>query len=153
MPNFRFLVRTETLKRAPPMLWHRKKLTNLEQCQMSRKFISSYWVDAFRAILEFFCVQMSNGDALDFKFQFRLKTLKMGLPMLWPRKKLPNLKQCRRSRKFTSRYWVVSFRVMLEYFCLQLSNGDALHFAFQFQPKTLKRRPQLLWPRKKLPNL
>ena len=29
---------------------------------------------------------------------------------------LPNLKQCRRSRKFTFNFWVVSFRVLLEFF-------------------------------------
>ena len=36
--------------------------------------------------------------------------------MLWSQKKLSNLEQRRRPRKFTSSYWVVSSRVVLEYF-------------------------------------
>ena len=36
------------------MLWPRKKLPNLEQCQMSQNFTSSYLVVSFRAIVEVF---------------------------------------------------------------------------------------------------
>ena len=39
-----------------------------------------------------------------------------GPSMSWFRKKLPNPEQCWRSRKYTSNYWVISSRVVFEFF-------------------------------------
>ena len=97
---------------------------------MSQNFTSSYLVVSFRAIVEFFCVQKSNGGALDFIFQFLPEMLKKGATDAVALEETTQLKQCRRSQKFTSSYWVVWFRIMLEFFCIQKSNSDALDFAF-----------------------
>ena len=85
----------------PQLQWSRKKHPNLKQCRRSRNFASNYFVVSFRVMLEFFLCQKRRTVMPQLDFLISLQNAERRPPMLWPLKKLPNLKQCQKSRKFT----------------------------------------------------